>query len=248
MAKYHSNKALIIMDQTIGLTEKKDFITEYVKLYKYKINNNFQNMKESDINEIYDLYKNNIMKNVITLNAWYGIYYEANKQYDKMFEHFISSVENNYISEDIVNILYLAMKNYTYDSQQMSRALKAVKKNKDKKLYDKFVELKKKKPAGKKQVMKVMTDVKIPNNKISLEIDSLIGKNEMDKINDLYDGLKDDLEKVQYLSKTMVMPNFKPTKNMIDDLIKLDFSNASTDIQLIKSIFDGINININQSL
>lgn len=214
------------MDQTS--LQKKDSISEYLKLHKYRTTDDFKSISDSSINEIYDLYKNNIIGKNETLDCWYGIYYEANKQYYNMFSCFVKALEKQN-NDNINNILLLAMKNYPYDESHLNKTLNALKKYKNKKYITLFNELKNKKVV-----------INNNNNKIFEMINNFIEKNEMDKVYELYTDLKDDLEKTQYLSKTMVIPKFKPTKNMIDDLIKLDFSKYP-DIQLIKSIFSGMN-------
>lgn len=210
--------------------EKTDFLNTYLKNNGYNFDK-FDQINNADLNEIYDLFKNNIIPdNKKVSPGWYGIYHDINSnkndinssKNDSIMEYFTLGIELN-DSGSKHNFYYKITKNYElYDQKLMDRALAALNKFDDKINYKKFSELR----------------------PIVLAIDQYVKNNEMDKIYNLYNDLKDDSEKKQYLSKVMVLPKFKPTKDMISDLVKLDFTNDSLDIQLVKSIFAGLNLGI----
>lgn len=224
-----------IMNQTpITLQSKKDAIQQYLKKYTYDGTKILPSMNESCANEIYDLFQNNVIPQKVTrLYGWYATYYAVNNQHDKMFEHYVLAIECNYSDDGAITQLYESMKKYSFNPDYLDRVLKALK-HKSNKNYKLFRKIKKAKKAKA---------IATQANKISQTIDQHIQNNEMNKVYDMYAECKDDTEKTQYLSKTMIIKGFKPTKNMINDLLTLDFTNASPEIHLIKSVFAGMNRN-----
>lgn len=232
---------------TISLQEKKDAINKYLTDTKHTGTTLINNSKsETDINEIYDLYYNNVVPTKITkLHRWYAIYYTVNKQFDKMVDCYVIHIEKNPSSKISSKKLYNYMKDHPYDQQYLKRLLVALK-NKNTEIYNLFARLSKSQKT--KSVKKISTIAPTPipttpESEISKSINQHIQNNEMNKIYDMYPQCKNTDEKTQYLSKVMILKDFKPTKEMINDLLTLDFSNASPEIHLIKSLFAGLSMN-----
>ena len=74
-------------------------------------------------------------------------------------------------------------------------------------------------------------------------INQAIQNNDQNRINELFDVCTNDQEKISYLSKAMTINNFKPTKEMFKDVMRLEFdTNASLEVRLVKAVFSGSTI------
>ncbi len=217
---------------TISLQEKKDAINKYLNNHGYNGKGIIESFSESDTNEIYDLFMNNVIPATINrLYGFYATYYAVNKQFDKMIEYYVLAIEVNPHDNGAITELYKYISKHSYDQKHMDRILTAVK-SKNKKIYNLYYQL-----SNSKKPIPTTQD------KITQAINQHIQNNEMSKIYDMYPECKNTEEKTQYLSKVMILKDFKPTKEMINDLLTLDFSNASPDIHLIKSVFTGLKMN-----
>ena len=70
-----------------------------------------------------------------------------------------------------------------------------------------------------------------------------INNNNFDEIHKLYEQCPNENIKKIYLTKIMILKDFKPSDNMVKDIINLEFnSDVSLEIKLLKSVFSGYKI------
>lgn len=218
------------------MEDKKQAIKKYLSRHTYDGSKCVNALTDSETNEVFELYINNV--EVLTNNkasrlfGYYATYYAINKKYDQMVEHYVLAVEENYKDFAAANPLYDYLKSNLdkCDPSHISRVCEVFKKHNVVNEFARFNEL-------LVLSMKIYID-----NKIRNAIDAHLKNNEVDKIYALYGECKDNETKTQYLSKVMSIKDFKPTKEMINDLLSLDCTNASLEVKLFKSIFAGYKI------
>ena len=209
----------------LDTTGKKKLIKKYLKKHGY-LDNCVDSLCVTGTNELFALYIQDIIPEKVT-NAYghYATYYANNNNYDKMVEYYVLAIENSHSDNAAIQELYKYINNKTCDLGYINRVCKVFKEKSDTVNFDKYSKL-----------------LHAPfNNKLYRDIDECTKNNDTNKLYQIYTDCKDDSEKVMYLAKVMVIKNFKPTVKMIEDILVLDFTNASPEIHLIKSVFAGMN-------
>ena len=210
---------------SLDTTGKKKLIKKYLIKHGY-LDNCIDSLSETNTNELFALYIQDVISDKVTrLYGHYATYYANKKNYDKMVEYYVLAIEASYNDSAAIQELYKYINNKTCDLSYINRVCKVFKEKSDTANFDKYSKL-----------------LHAPfNNKLYRDIDECTTNNDTNKLYQIYTDCKDDSEKVMYLSKVMVSKNFKPTKKMIEDILDLDFTNASPEIHLIKSVFAGMN-------
>lgn len=201
---------------------KEEFISNYLKINGFTTC--ITSLTNSEIDIVFDLYKNNIVpEDNQKLWGLFGIYYEINKKYDLMAKYYIKSIKK-YMDEGAANNLYNILKYTYYDQKIMDNCLNSIirvlnytgnecmckicssKLNRAKKFYKKYKKLHKSEVIG--QINKA---VHTNNN-----------------LYELYNELTNDSLKKYYLEKVCHIHNFKFTEIMMSDSIRFDIIRPDT--------------------
>ncbi|ARF12462.1 hypothetical protein Klosneuvirus_6_24 [Klosneuvirus KNV1] len=217
-------------------------------IIKYLSKNDFdgdicvKELKEKDVNEIYDLYIHNDERvNTKTTNpGYYGVYYKINKQYDNMVLYYTKAISKNQKDDGALNELYDYWEQHSDVPSKITQVCDILEKENQTE-FNRFNKLRilslKNNPEPK-----IVID---PFNKINDSIETFIKNNELNKIYELYDKCDNDELKKKYLTKVILIPNFELSKIMIHDIMKMDFGdNVLTEINLIKCMYAGYRIDI----
>lgn len=198
-------------------------------------------LDKKEISELYNLYVYGNLKTNTQLYGYYGVYFLINNKYDQMVVYDVLAVEKQHDDEGPLQRLYDYWKTHHIDTALINRVCNVLQKH-HLKGYDKFNKLRQLntpkivKPSNQQQNDNIFKD-------INTAIDQSIQDNDLNRVCELYDVCTNDQEKTLYLSKVVTIKDFKPTKEMIQEIMRLEFDlNASLEVRLIKAIFSGSKI------
>lgn len=233
---------------------KKNYIKTYLD------NNGFDNecvndLSNKEVDELYDLYHNNIVTPNTKLYGYYGTYYQIKKEYEQMVKYDILAFEKNHDDEGPLERLYEYWSEHTANYDLITKVCHILQQTHSKQ-YDRFNHLRKycvpkqimiqQKPIVKKQHIQPPHNIQqnddMPTQIINA-INQAIQHNDQTRISELYDVCTTDQEKTSYLSKVFSIKDFKPSKEMLKDVMRLEFdTNASLEVRLVKAVFSGSKI------
>jgi len=232
---------------------KKNYIKNYLDSNGFD-NECINDLYNKEIDELYDLYHNNTINLNTQLYGYYGTYYQIMKDYDQMVKYDLLAFEKNDDDEGPLERLYDYWRDHPANNDLITKVCNILQ-QKHSKQYDRFNHLRKYwAPTPNKMIMQPKPVIKKQHNhhvqqnddtptQIINAINQAIQQNDQLRINELYDVCTNDQEKISYLSKAFTVNDFKPTKEMLKDVMRLDFdTNASLEVRLVKAVFSGCKI------
>lgn len=227
---------------------KKKYIKNYLDNNGYDTEC-IDDLSNKEIDEVYDLYHNNIATPNTNLYGYYGTYYQIKKEYNQMVKYDVLAFEKNQDDEGPLERLYEYWRWYPINIDPIILGkICVILKDNHSKSFKKFYQLIDNIPKlpininNKKQNHNIQQ-----NDDISTQIinatKQAIQQNDQSRIIELFDVCTNDQEKIYYLSKAFTVKDFKPTKEMVKDVMRLDFdTNASLEVRMVKAIFSGCSI------
>ena len=245
-------------------------IKHYLKRKGYN-GNCVNNLTIDKTKQVYELYiENKEPDNIMSgIHGFFAVYYYETKQYNKMIECNKIQISINNHDEGAIKNLAIHIKEQNNDvliadifkyfnDKNMPNVVTQLKNHISENfiishnIQINLVKSSKSSKPSKSLKNKTTTNTNtntntstpIINNKLDILINNYKINNNPSEIYDLYNTCIDNNIKKVYLHKLVIIKNFIPSKEMVNDMLTLDFyNNSPLEIKLFKSIFNGCTVN-----